>query len=304
MISRRKARIKALQTLYMEQLYDQGHMVEDPSKLKDFYKKSLQQIVDELYTTLWYMQRIHDYAQEEYDIKSQKLSENTPTDESSLALTRLPFIQHIKENPYYQKRIQKIKPGDQDTPDLIRQLYRQYRNADITQAYLEGGEDAPTEADLLDYLLTQVMLPSAVFQDQIEERYNLWYDDETEVVHIIQRLLREGLDTSELSINSNILDLGLTLIDSVVSNKSYFDELIQPKLQNWDPKRIAPLSIIALYMGIAEFLHLPTIPTTVTINEYIDITKQYGAESNKQFVNAVLDKVKVQLEEEKLLKKQ
>jgi N utilization substance protein B len=66
-------------------------------------------------------------------------------------------------------------------------------------------------------------------------------------------------------------------------------ELIEPKLTNWDKERVALIDMILLKMAVCEFLFFPTIPTKVTINEYIDIAKQYSMPQSGQFVNGVLD---------------
>jgi len=68
-------------------------------------------------------------------------------------------------------------------------------------------------------------------------------------------------------------------------------ELIRPRLQNWDPDRIAAIDMLLMNMGICEFLFFPTIPTKVTINEYIDLAKTYSTPQSGQFVNGLLDNV-------------
>ena len=68
-------------------------------------------------------------------------------------------------------------------------------------------------------------------------------------------------------------------------------ELIEPKLKNWDKDRVALIDLLLLRMGVCELSYFPTIPTKVTINEYIDIAKQYSTPQSGQFVNGVLDNI-------------
>ena len=68
-------------------------------------------------------------------------------------------------------------------------------------------------------------------------------------------------------------------------------ELIKPKLKNWDMDRVAVLDLILIQMGICEFLYFETIPTKVTINEYIDLAKEYSTLQSGQFVNGILDSI-------------
>jgi N utilization substance protein B len=72
-------------------------------------------------------------------------------------------------------------------------------------------------------------------------------------------------------------------------------ELIKPKLKNWDADRIAALDLIILQMGVCEFLFFETIPTKVTINEYIDLAKEYSTVQSGQFVNGLLDNIHKEL---------
>ena len=66
-------------------------------------------------------------------------------------------------------------------------------------------------------------------------------------------------------------------------------DYIRPKLKNWEPERIALLDMLLMRMGVSEFLYFETIPPKVTINEYIDIAKEYSTAQSGQFINGILD---------------
>jgi N utilization substance protein B len=94
------------------------------------------------------------------------------------------------------------------------------------------------------------------------------------------------------------------LLETVIDKHEYVMELIKPKLKNWDADRIASLDLIILQMGVCEFLFFETIPTKVTINEYIDIAKAYSTVQSGQFVNGLLDNIHKELTaENKIVKK-
>jgi len=82
-------------------------------------------------------------------------------------------------------------------------------------------------------------------------------------------------------------DLLLAVIDKDEMCNSY----IKSKLQNWDPERTAQLDMILMRMGICEFLFFETIPPKVTINEYIDLAKEYSTPQSGHFVNGILDSI-------------
>jgi N utilization substance protein B len=81
----------------------------------------------------------------------------------------------------------------------------------------------------------------------------------------------------------------------VLEKDEYLQSLIIPKLKNWDPERIALLDMILMKMGVSEFLYFETIPPKVTINEYIDLAKEYSTPQSGQFVNGILDNIHKEL---------
>ena len=81
------------------------------------------------------------------------------------------------------------------------------------------------------------------------------------------------------------------LFRKVVLNHSEFEKEIEDKTPNWDTDRIAEIDMILIKMAITEFLKFPSIPTSVTINEYIEISKDYSTDRSSFFINGVLDKI-------------
>ena len=63
------------------------------------------------------------------------------------------------------------------------------------------------------------------------------------------------------------------------------------KTPNWDRERIADLDTIMIKMAICEFLKFPSIPVKVTINEYLEIAKEYSTPKSNVFINGILDKL-------------
>jgi N utilization substance protein B len=94
-----------------------------------------------------------------------------------------------------------------------------------------------------------------------------------------------------------------SLLQSVLDKSEFLQSLIVPKLKNWDPERIAHLDMIMMKMGVAEFLYFETIPPKVTINEYIDLAKEYSTAQSGQFVNGILDNIHKELVEQGKMQK-
>ena len=93
------------------------------------------------------------------------------------------------------------------------------------------------------------------------------------------------------------------LLRCYYEKKEIIFQLIDPKLVNWDADRVAIIDLILLHLGICELLYFPTIPVKVTINEYIDLAKEYSTLQSGQFVNGLLDNVHKELLQENKIQK-
>ena len=86
-------------------------------------------------------------------------------------------------------------------------------------------------------------------------------------------------------------DFVTNLFRKTASHHLEFNEDIDQKTPNWDTERIADMDMILIKMALTEFLYFPSIPTKVTINEYIEIAKDYSTRKSSYFINGVLDKL-------------
>lgn len=94
-----------------------------------------------------------------------------------------------------------------------------------------------------------------------------------------------------------------TLIRKVIRNSNEFDKEIEKKVSNWEMSRIALTDRILLRMGICEMLYFPDIPPKVTINEYIEIAKEFSTAKSDKFINGILDNILITFKKEGRLSK-
>jgi N utilization substance protein B len=130
----------------------------------------------------------------------------------------------------------------------------------------------------------------------MEEHFINW-DDDAEMMNIlIQNFLQKptSFNFNEI-VSLEKWEFAKTLLETTIDKKEVTMELLKPKLNNWDAERIAALDLIIIQMGISEFLFFETIPTKVTINEYIDLAKDYSTPQSGQFINGILDNIHKEL---------
>jgi N utilization substance protein B len=108
----------------------------------------------------------------------------------------------------------------------------------------------------------------------------------------VEKVKKDLLDNPEEPINR---DFANQLIERVLAHTDLLDKLIEAKVENWEMERIALLDKIVLRMGLSEILYFNEIPPKVSINEAIDIAKEYGTKSSGKFVNGILDAILTEL---------
>lgn len=93
------------------------------------------------------------------------------------------------------------------------------------------------------------------------------------------------------------------LIHYILDNLAMIEEIVDKKVENWEAERMAYLDKVILKIGVAELLNFPEIPPKVTINEAIEIAKDFSSKSSGKFVNGVLDAILEDLKKEDKLNK-
>ncbi|MCE3282953.1 MAG: nusB [Chitinophagaceae bacterium] len=293
MISRRNIRVKVMQLLYgLETMEDTGKT--DPVK-------TLRQNIDaskDLFVYLVHV--ITEIARHAEKYAVRQASKNLPSAEDlnvNIKLAGNEVVWKILESESYKASLANLRMGNIDHAELIRKLYIELTETPEYQAYIAAQQrEKGKERDIVKFIFTNIMLPSESFTSHIEEHFNNWDDDAEMMVQLVSNYLQKpaSFDLREM-ITEEKWKFAQSLLQTAREKKEYVAELIKPKLKNWDAERIAQLDMIMMRMGVCEFLYFETIPPKVTINEYIDIAKEYSTQQSGQFVNGVLDNIHKEL---------
>ncbi len=181
--------------------------------------------------------------------------------------------------------------------DLLKKIYQKLVDTEEYITYIqELSREPKKEKAILDFIFTELLLPNEDFINHIEEKFINWDDDAEMMSQLIPSLIQRPSSAyfSEV-LDKEKMDFAKNLTQTVLDKAEVSRELIKPKLKNWDADRIASLDMIILQMGICELLYFETIPTKVTINEYIDLAKEYSTPQSGQFVNGLLDNLHKEL---------
>ena len=167
------------------------------------------------------------------------------------------------------------------------------------------SRDKRSERKILEFIFSNLLLPDENFISDIEEKFIHWDDDAEMIIALMGGFLQKPSSFNfEEMVSKEKMDFAIDLLECVIDKKNYCLELIKPKLKNWDAERIASLDMILMQMGVCEFIYFETIPPKVTINECIDLAKEYSTEQSGHFVNGILDNIhKELLAQDKIHKK-
>jgi len=296
MISRRNIRVKVMQLLYMIEAADGTPAFKQPvGELQKQLDKSRELFVYLLY----FLTEVARYA----EVNAQKrASRNLPTEADLNVNTKIAgnqLLWQILEDDSFKKAVEKDMPQQLTDRELVKKIYEDLTGTEQYQTYIATpSRDKNSEKEILKLIFTHLMLPNEHFITHVEELFNNWDDD----AEMIDQLMMSYLQKPASFHHSQMLSeekwiFAKTLLETVLEKKEYTTSLITPKLKNWDAERIAILDMILMRMGVCELLYFETIPTKVTINEYIDLAKEYSTAQSGQFVNGILDNIHKELTE-------
>ena len=294
MISRRNIRVKVMQTLYsMDRV--SGEM--KPGEPQNILSKKIDQS-SQLFTYLiYFITEVARYAEKD---ALKKASKHLPTADDLTINTKISgneLLWKILEEPSFKASVADAKLNSMLDTELVRKIYQSLVETPEYKEYIEEqARDKKTEKKMLDFIFCNLMLPNENFIAHIEELFINW-DDDGEMMQtlVLNYLNRPGQQSFHDILSKEKWEFARNLLATVQEKSEYTLELIKPKLNNWDADRIAALDLIILRMGVCEFLYFETIPTKVTINEYIDLAKDYSTVQSGQFVNGLLDNIHKEL---------
>jgi N utilization substance protein B len=296
MISRRNIRVKVMQTLYTMAALDKEVKAGEPQKtLQSHFNQSRSLLI---YLT-WFLTEIARYAETESHKRASKHLPSKDDLNVNVKIAGNELLWKLLEDPALKEQFKNEKPelmltsGQGEDSDLIRRTYHELvETADYKNYISTPARDKAQEKKILEFILNDLMLANEVFVAHIEENFSNWNDDGEMIVQLLTGYLQKpGTYNFNQLLSTDKAEFARTLLQTVIDKSEYLQSLIIPKLKNWDPERIAHLDMILMKMGVAEFLYFETIPPKVTINEYIDLAKDYSTQQSGQFVNGILDNI-------------
>ena len=309
MINRELIRLKVVQICYAFH-QNEGRDVEVAEKeLMLSMSKSY-----EMYNLLLLLlTEIGRMAQRYYEVRVNRLSRLGMENKENPRFVNNLFLRQLEENQQLRSFADSCKYDWSDEYNLVRNLYQQVENAPFFQIYMEQTEqNYEADRDVCRQIYRTFICNNDQLDELFEGRSLYWNDDkaivDTFVLKTINRFTAGSTADQPLLPqfqDDTVQEFAVKLLRHTLSNAAYYDRLISGQARNWTLERIALMDRVIMQVALAEILTFPSIPVSVSINEYVELAKLYSTPKSGKYVNATLDHIaKSLMEEGKIAKDQ
>ena len=226
------------------------------------------------------------------------------------------FLRRMSDNFELRQLTEKWCGCWETHSDLVREAFIEFRKTDTYCEYLSHPDTDFAQDKELAIMLFRFLMNREAIVAVIAERSLLWEDDFEQIAQYNYMMLktldeqhfdeamqwpvmydkREEKDEADM-------EFARQLLTETLAHRSESEEMIKARLQGWEFERVALMDILLIDMAVAEFIACPSIPEKVTIDEYIELSKEFSSERSKLFINGILDKLVLELRSQGKIKK-
>ncbi|MFT7442410.1 MAG: N utilization substance protein B [Maribacter sp.] len=294
MINRRHIRVKVMQSVYAMQQSSNDDIIREDK----FLKHSILKMFDLYVLNIQLLVEVQKLAAKRIALSKKKILVTKEELNPNTKFLDNKVINAIAESISVESYIEmnNLRNWDLDT-EYVKIILDELLKSNIYQKYiaLEENSFKTDKAFVVDFF-KEIIAPNEKLAEYYEDKMISWVDDipfvNTWVVKSLSKFKEVGIFVvGSLYKDKDDEDFVSALFKKTVLKQKTYEEDIAEKTPNWETDRIADVDMILIKMAITEFINFPSIPTRVTINEYIEISKDYSTEKSSYFINGVLDKI-------------
>ena len=294
MINRRHIRVKVMQSVYA-MLQSKN---DDLLKEEKFLKLSILKMFDLYVLNIHLMVKVQELASKKIELSKKKILATKEDLKPNTKFIDNRILTAIKESVSFESYLHVNKLTNWDADDeYVKLIFDELQKSDLYKNYLDTVEDSfkVDKAFVIDFF-KEIIAPNEKLAEYFEDKMISWVDDIPFVnTWVVKTLSKQKANSSfllgVLYKDKDDEDFVSDLFKKTMLHQHKFEEEIAQKTPNWETDRIADIDMILIKMAITEFVHFPSIPIRVTINEYIEISKDYSTQKSSYFINGVLDKI-------------
>jgi N utilization substance protein B len=302
MINRRNIRSKVMQQFYSME-HAEGSLEEGLKTLQE----NLQNIYKLYLLLLSLLVKIRAYEEELLRRRKNKFFKTREDLNPNMKFVNNLVLKKWAENENLKHLLEKFKLDKlwDEEIETVRYFLEKIKNSKLYKSYMQrpGNDFEEDKAFLMD-VYKNIIAPDNKLRKFLEDWEINWADD----VAIANTLVMKTLDATapgdtprkdvpSLYKNEEDERFGHELLLRAWQNRETLYDLIKSKTVNWDFERISEVDKILMALALAEFLYFPSIPETATINEYVEIAKEFSTPKSNAFINGILDRLYKELRE-------
>ena len=311
MLNRRSIRIKVLQHIYSYEL--NVGLSDDIDLLKSHTLEDLKKSISNIDSFLYQLLSL-SLSFREIDSRKREINEKSLTKKNKLKFnfSNNKVLEFLGENEKIKSEIIHFKSSLGSEEELIKDWYKLLIKESFFNEY--NNLENPTFNDDLEFvrkLILSFFLKNEDINSFFEAR-NIYWDIDKQIIRSMLKKTFDSLNSRDFntfavaSLSENIeedIKFACSLYECVVSKSKEFDSYINDFVKNWELDRISRMDLSIIRLGIAEMTSFSYIPVKVTINECIDLAKNFSSQKSGKFVNGLLDVISLNLLEKGQIKK-
>lgn len=271
--------------------------------------KSLDKIQDLYVYILALLKDIHHVALVTIDENKNKRLPSKDDLSPNMKFVTNAVLEKLSNSTELNKQLTQRKISWQSDFDVVKKLFNDIRNGEAYKNYMAlPATSIKEDRDFIITLITSHLSENQILASLFEEKNIYWADDAFVAFNSVIRTIEE-FDGGEFKLlpllkdEKDDLEFMSVLFHKTILYKQEFEQLIDKHTKNWELDRIANMDMLLMEMALAEILHIPNVPVKASLNEYIDISKEYSTPNSKTFVNGVLDKIIAELKRDNKINK-
>ncbi|MCX2575438.1 transcription antitermination factor NusB [Pedobacter sandarakinus] len=308
MLNRRHLRIKALQNIFAWHMADKKDIKGD--------LKTLMQSIDSVYEMyIWMLSLMVEVTEFTANDAAERANKHIKTADDinpNMKLLNNRFSVMLQKNPEYVSAVKKYKVDWGFDPEIRKTVFNSLKaSPDYAEYLADPNESLESSKNIIKYIFRKIILKNQAILQVFEEKFINWQVDHEVMKGMVAKTLKNF--TSEDPFKNKLTEISADWIEDskfvqdlfvhTLQNDAKYQEMIAERTKNWESERIALMDTILMKMAICELLNFPSIPVKVTINEYLELSKDYSTPKSNSFINGILDKILGDLKKNNTIKK-
>ncbi|MBY0244556.1 MAG: transcription antitermination factor NusB [Sphingobacteriaceae bacterium] len=304
MLNRRHLRIKALQDIFAWNLAEK----KDISTHAKILMKNIDSVNEMYISMLSLLVEVTQYTA--YDAE-ERLLKHLPNSEDLNPNTKLlhnKFAILLTQNPEYVSYVAKYRINWFSDPEFLKSIFVSLKASAEYKTYLSTEDDSLEQSkEIMKFIFRKLILKNKNIVQAFEDKFINWEVDKEVMQGMVAKTFKQF--TSENPFENKLIPISADwqedgkfvedLFIFTLRNDEKYQSIIAERTKNWESERIALMDTILMKMAICEMLNFPSIPVKVTINEYLELSKEYSTPKSNTFINGILDKILTDLKKDK-----